>query len=86
MVENIILASVIISLAAIVLAFVRFMIGPTLLNRVVAFDTVGIIAVSLIIMLAMILKRFIYVDVALVYGLLSFLGVLVIARTVERGL
>ncbi len=86
MVENIILASVIISLAAIVLSFVRFMIGPTLLNRVVAFDTVGIIAVSLIIMLAMILKRFIYVDVALVYGLLSFLGVLVIARTVERGL
>ena len=86
MVDNIIMASVIISLLGVAVSLIRFLVGPTLLNRVVAFDTVGIIAVSLIIVIAMIMKRFIYVDVALVYGLLSFLGVLVIARTVERGL
>jgi len=86
LVDNIIMASVIISLLGVAVSLIRFLVGPTLLNRVVAFDTVGIIAVSLIIVIAMIMKRFIYVDVALVYGLLSFLGVLVIARTVERGL
>ena len=86
MVENIILASVIITLAAIGLALVRFIIGPTVLNRLVAFDAVGIMAVSAIVILAMVLKRYIYIDVGLVYGLLSFLGVLVVARTVERGL
>ncbi|MBN2801828.1 MAG: cation:proton antiporter [Deltaproteobacteria bacterium] len=86
MIENIILASLIITILSIAISFIRFLKGPTLLNRVVAFDTIGIIVVSLIIVIAMVLKRFIYVDVALVYGLLSFLGVLVIARTVERGL
>ena len=30
--------------------------------------------------------RFIYLDVALVYGVLSFLAVLAIARYLERGL
>ena len=30
--------------------------------------------------------RFIYLDVALVYGLLSFLGVLAVARYLEDGL
>jgi multicomponent Na+:H+ antiporter subunit F len=30
--------------------------------------------------------RFIYLDVALVYGVLSFLGVLAVARYLERGL
>lgn len=86
MADQLILAAVIISLAAVGVSLVRFVAGPTILNRLVAFDAVGIIAVSLIVVLAMLLKRYIYVDVGLVYGLLSFLGVLVVARTVERGL
>jgi len=31
-------------------------------------------------------SRFIYIDVALVYGLLSFLSVLAVARYLEKGL
>jgi len=46
----------------------------------------GIIVISLIGYFAVHAGRIIYLDAALVYGLLSFLGILVIGRFIERGL
>ncbi|MBB3809461.1 monovalent cation/H+ antiporter complex subunit F [Pseudochelatococcus contaminans] len=64
----------------------RLAIGPTVVDRVVAVDMLTVITIALIALYAHISGRFIYVDVALVYGLLSFLAVLAIARYLERGL
>jgi len=75
-----------IALAAILLAFVRMIKGPSSADRVVALDVMTIISISLIVFLALILKRSIYIDIALVYGLISFVGVVAIARYLERGL
>jgi len=52
----------------------------------VAFDVLTIIAVTAIVQIAYAEGRGIYLDVALVYALLSFLGVIVVARYLERGL
>ncbi len=86
MADKILYLSVLITLLSMAVTLVRFIKGPSVLDRIVAFDTAGIIAISLIVVLAHMLERFIYVDVALVYGLLSFIGVLVVARYYERGL
>ena len=75
-----------IALVAILLAFVRMIKGPSSADRVVALDVMTIISISLIVFLALILQRSIYVDIALVYGLISFVGVVAIARYLERGL
>jgi multicomponent Na+:H+ antiporter subunit F len=75
-----------ISLVAMLIAFIRFLKGPTAPDRVVALDTMTVIGISVIVFIAFIAKRFIYVDVALVYGLLSFLGVIAVARYLEGGL
>ena len=45
-----------------------------------------IIAIAVIGLLAHLANRYIYLDVALVYGLLSFLGVLAVARFLEKGI
>jgi len=45
-----------------------------------------IIAISIIVYLAAVSGRVIYLDVAMVYGLVSFLGVVAVARYLERGL
>ncbi|HEY4295036.1 MAG TPA: monovalent cation/H+ antiporter complex subunit F [Paraburkholderia sp.] len=58
----------------------RLVLGRTLVDRVVAIDMLTVISISLIALFAQISGRFVYVDVALVYGLLSFLAVLAIAR------
>ncbi|MCD6447143.1 MAG: cation:proton antiporter [Candidatus Marinimicrobia bacterium] len=75
-----------IALAAILLVFVRMVKGPTAADRVVALDAMTIISISLIIFLAATLQRVIYIDIAMVYGLISFVGVVAIARYLERGI
>jgi multicomponent Na+:H+ antiporter subunit F len=64
----------------------RLILGRTVVDRVVAVDMLTIISISLIALYAHVSGRFIYLDVALVYGVLSFLSVLAVARYLERGL
>jgi multicomponent Na+:H+ antiporter subunit F len=71
---------------AILFAVIRLILGKTLVDRVVAIDMLTVISISLIALYAQVSGRFVYIDVALVYGLLSFLAVLAIARFLERGL
>jgi len=71
---------------AILFGVIRLVLGKTLIDRVVAIDMLTVISISLIALYAQASGRFVYIDVALVYGLLSFLAVLAIARFLERGL
>jgi len=71
---------------SIVFGIIRLIIGPDTVDRVVAIDVLTIVTIALIALLAHQANRFIYLDVALVYGLLSFLGVLAVARFLERGI
>jgi multicomponent Na+:H+ antiporter subunit F len=86
------LAEVIIQIAAVLIFFailfavIRLVLGKTLVDRIVAIDALTVISLSLIALYAHVSGRFIYLDVALVYGLLSFLAVLALARFLEKGL
>lgn len=71
--------------AAFLLALYRFIKGPSAADRVVAFDAMTIVAITGIVLIALVEGRGIYLDVALVYALLSFLGVIVVARYLEGG-
>ncbi len=86
MAETILNLAVIIIMVAIGLGIYRLVKGPTVVDRVIALDLLTLIAIALITMIALVTSRFIYVDVALVYGLLSFLSVLAVARYLEKGL
>ena len=76
----------IIALAGIALAFIRLILGPTVADRAVALDGMTIIAISLIVFIAYFSNRIIYLDVAIVYALISFVGIVAIARYLERGI
>ena len=73
-------------LLAIVLTLYRFIKGPTAPDRLVAFDVMTVSSLALIALIAKFSSRIIYLDVAIVYGLLSFLGVIIVSRYFERGL
>jgi len=78
--------AIIIAVAAMVITFIRMLIGPDAVSRTVALDGMTIMSLSLIVWLAFYFNRSIYIDVALVYGLISFTGVVALARYLERGL
>ena len=67
-------------------AAIRFVKGPTAGDRTVALDTLTTILVAALVLLAFIFERLIYLDVALVYAVLGFIGVIVIARYLEGAL
>lgn len=74
------------ALAGILLSFLRMILGPTIADRAVSLDSMTLISISLLVYIAGVNSRAIYMDVALVYGLISFLGVLAVARYLEKGL
>lgn len=71
---------------ALILGGVRFLKGPTTIDRVIALDTLTTISTSLLVLLGLFFNRYIYIDVALIYGVLGFIGVLTVARYFEGGL
>jgi len=73
-------------LLGLILSFIRFIKGPTSADRVVALDTMSIIATSGFALLALMFERYIYIDIALIYAVLGFIGVIVIARYLEGAL
>jgi len=70
----------------IILCFVRLLKGPTAPDRAVAVDTIATITTSLLVLLGFIFERYIYLDVALVYAVLTFIGSVAIARFLEEGI
>jgi len=70
---------------AILLGLLSFMRGPATPDRLVATDTLTVIATALLAALATVLQSALYLDVALVYGVLAFVGVIALARIIETG-
>jgi len=75
-----------IGLGGVVLCLLRAAKGPTTSDRIVGVDGMVTITTALLVLLGLLLKRRIYLDVSLVYAILAFVGVVVIARYLERGL
>ena len=67
----------------VILSFLRILLGPTSADRLAALDTMNIILTGTIAFLALIFKNGLYLDIALVYGLLSFVETVVISRYLE---
>ena len=71
--------------AGLVLALIRAFLGPTTPDRLAAVDNMTTIVTALILITALIFGSSIYIDVGLVYAILSFIGVIVFARYLEGG-
>ena len=68
------------------LSFIRFIKGPTAADRTIALDTLSVIGIAALVVLGYLYKRYIYIDLALVYAVLGFIGIIVIARFIEKAL
>ena len=73
-------------LLSILLVLYRFLKGPTLSDRVVAFDVMSVMGVALLTLLALYFERSLYLDIALVFGLIGFLGSTIFGRYIEKGI
>jgi len=69
---------------SLLLCFVRLYLGPNPPNRTVAFDTIAIHAVGIIVLVAMASKAPSLLDAAIVTAVLGFVGTMMFARYMEN--
>jgi multicomponent Na+:H+ antiporter subunit F len=79
------LAVVIALSLCVILALIRVMLGPTAPDRVVGVDTINTIVIVGMVAFGVAYQEVIYIDVAIVYALLSFISTLFIAKYLEGG-
>ena len=72
-------------LLSIIMAIVRVIRGPTAPDRVVGIDTINTIVIAAMVIFGAAFQEVIYIDVAIVYALLSFISTLFIAKYLEGG-
>jgi multisubunit Na+/H+ antiporter MnhF subunit len=70
---------------ALLIALARLVKGPTLPDRIVAMDLIGVLVVGLIVVLASSTGVQATLDAALVIALVGFVGTVAYATYVERG-
>jgi multicomponent Na+:H+ antiporter subunit F len=71
--------------AAVLVAFARLVKGPTLPDRVVAMDLVGVLIIGFIVVLAASTDVRATLDAAIVIALIGFVATVAYAIYVERG-
>ena len=64
--------------------FARLMRGPTLPDRVIAIDLIGVLIVCTLVVVASVNGAAVFLDVAIFIALISFVGTVAYARYVER--
>lgn len=75
----------VILMLAVLMAVIRIILGPTAPDRVVGLDTINTIVIVSMVVFGAIYEQVIYIDVAIVYALLSFISTLYIAKYLQGG-
>ncbi|RNF39287.1 Na(+)/H(+) antiporter subunit F1 [Planococcus salinus] len=63
----------------------RLVKGPTVADRVVALDAIGISLVSIVALLSLIIETEFFLEIILLLSILSFIGTVAFAKFIERG-
>ena len=71
--------------AAVLIAVVRLVRGPTMPDRVVAMDLIGVLVIGLIVVLAASTGVRATLDAAIVIALIAFVSTVAYATYIERG-
>lgn len=66
------------------LVFIRFLLGPNLSDRVVALDLIIIIGISIIAVYSIIIKNSSFLDIAMIFALIAFLGTVAFSYYLEK--
>ena len=67
-----------------VLGFIRLILGPTLPDRIIAFELISITSAGIIVVSAIVTDQAVLVDVASAWAIISFLSVIAFSYYIEK--
>jgi len=72
-------------IAAVVLSMYRLIAGPDTADRIISGDMLTLITTVILVFLAVVFDSPLYLDVALIYAVISFAGIIALAQVIESG-
>ena len=79
------LATSLVILLAVLLALYRVIKGPVIIDRIVGLNVIGTKTITIILLTGFLFERIeFFIDIAFVYALINFIGVLTLAKYFER--
>lgn len=85
MIEIMLKTSLVLFAIAISIALLRIILGPSMPDRVLALDVIGVNLISSIAVISIILNTKAFLEVILILGILSFIGTIAYSKFIARG-
>ncbi|HIX42283.1 MAG TPA: Na(+)/H(+) antiporter subunit F1 [Candidatus Kurthia intestinigallinarum] len=85
MIKGILTIALIFFTITVVICLYRVIKGPSLPDRVVALDMIGVNMLSMIAIISLLQNTTAYLEVILILGILSFIGTIAFSKYIERG-
>lgn len=85
MIEKILLVSLTLFAISIAIALFRIIKGPSMPDRAVALDMIGVNLISMIAIISIVLKTKAFLEAILILGILAFISTIAISKYIERG-
>lgn len=71
-------------LAALVLAFVRLLKGPSINDRIAAMDLIAAVVMGFILVYSVMINKSIYFDIPVIISLISFIGTVAVSTYLKH--
>lgn len=79
------LVTAIVILTAVLLSLYRVLVGPAIIDRIIGANVIGTKTIAVILVTGYIFDRIeFFIDIAVVYALINFIGTLALSRYFER--
>lgn len=69
---------------SIVITLIRFIMGPTLPDRVISLELIALTIIAIVALYSMITEESVFIDIAVIISLISFLGTIAFSYYLER--
>lgn len=85
MLESILLIALALLSLSTLACLYRVIVGPSMSDRVIALDSIGINLISITAVISVLLGTHAFMEVILLIGILSFIGTIAFSKFIERG-
>lgn len=85
MIDIILKLSLALFMFAIALSLYRVIKGPSMPDRAIALDTIGVNLISSIAIVSIVLNTKAFLEAILILGILAFIGTIAFSKYIERG-
>ncbi|MEO4053720.1 Na(+)/H(+) antiporter subunit F1 [Solibacillus sp. CAU 1738] len=85
MIEKILVISLTLFMVAVALLLYRVIKGPSMPDRAIGLDTIGVNIISAIAIVSILLKTKAFLEAILILGILAFIGTIAFSKYIERG-